>query len=45
MRIDLIYVSEPLQGRVAEVTVDLEERAGERPSDHAPVTLHLTPSA
>lgn len=42
IRIDLIYVSEPLQGRVSAVDVDYEERAGERPSDHAPVTLTLS---
>lgn len=41
LRIDLIYVSEPLQPRVQSVDVDYEERAGEKPSDHAPVTLTL----
>jgi len=43
LRIDLIYVTAPLVPRVADVAVDLEERAGERPSDHAPVLLTLTP--
>ena len=38
LRIDLVLVTPPLASRVAEVTIDREERAGERPSDHAPVT-------
>lgn len=42
LRIDLLYVSQPLQERVQAVDVDLEERQGEKPSDHAPVTLTLS---
>jgi exodeoxyribonuclease-3 len=38
LRIDLVLVTRPLASRVAEVAIDREERAGERPSDHAPVT-------
>lgn len=41
LRIDLIYVSEALKGRVRALDVDLAERQGEKPSDHAPVTLTL----
>ncbi|RMG08983.1 MAG: exodeoxyribonuclease III [Planctomycetota bacterium] len=37
LRIDLIYATRPLVERLSELRVDLEERAGERPSDHAPV--------
>lgn len=37
LRIDLIYVTKPLAERLEEVRIDWEERAGEKPSDHAPV--------
>ncbi len=38
MLIDHVLVTEPLAVRCTGVTVDREERAGEKPSDHAPVT-------
>lgn len=41
LRIDLIYVTEPLVSRLQAVEIDLEERAGEQPSDHAPVTARF----
>lgn len=41
MRIDLLLTSPPVTERALSVTVDVEERAGERASDHAPVTLDL----
>ncbi len=37
LRIDMIYVTAPMAARLTDVRVDLEERAGEKPSDHAPV--------
>lgn len=37
LRIDLIYATAPMIARLEDVTIDVEERAGERPSDHAPV--------
>lgn len=42
LRIDMIYVSQALAGRVRAVDVDLVERQGEKPSDHAPLTLTLS---
>ena len=42
MRIDLLLTSPPVTRRAIAVEVDADERAGERASDHAPVTLHLT---
>ncbi len=41
LRIDHFLVSAGVAGRVREVVVDREERGGEKPSDHAPVTAHL----
>jgi exodeoxyribonuclease-3 len=41
LRIDLFLVTPPVAERVKEVAVDRKERAGEKPSDHAPVVLHL----
>jgi exodeoxyribonuclease-3 len=41
LRIDHFLVTPPVAERTREVTVDREERAGEKPSDHAPVVLHL----
>ena len=41
LRIDLILGTKPLLDRVRSVAVDREERKGEKPSDHAPVTLQL----
>src|SRR5262249_32756612 len=37
MRIDHILTSESLAERCVDVTVDRDERKGEKPSDHAPV--------
>lgn len=37
LRIDHILASKPLQSRVAEVGIDYDIRAMERPSDHCPV--------
>ncbi|MHB1526360.1 MAG: exodeoxyribonuclease III [Candidatus Dormibacteria bacterium] len=41
MRIDLLLASGSLADRLSRVWVDREERAGERPSDHAPVVADL----
>ncbi len=42
LRIDHILISAPLQTQVGKVWVDIEPRAWERPSDHAPVSIELT---
>ncbi|MEZ5342380.1 MAG: exodeoxyribonuclease III [Acidimicrobiales bacterium] len=42
LRIDLALCSPSVADRVRTVRIDTEERAGERPSDHAPVVLELT---
>ncbi len=39
MRIDLLLTSRLLSARVTEATVDRAARKGEKPSDHAPVTI------
>jgi exodeoxyribonuclease-3 len=41
MRIDLVYASEPVAGRVRAAYVDREARKGKGPSDHAPVVVDL----
>jgi exodeoxyribonuclease-3 len=41
LRLDHFLVTPPVLSRVRTVTVDREERAGEKPSDHAPVVLEL----
>lgn len=41
LRIDHLLVTRPLVPRIEAVTVDVEVRAGEQPSDHAPVVLTL----
>lgn len=38
LRIDLIYSTVPMATKCTSVTVDRDERRGEKPSDHAPVT-------
>ena len=43
LRIDLILLTEPLLARLEDVTIDLDERKGEKPSDHAPVVAELRP--
>ncbi|MCA8926357.1 MAG: exodeoxyribonuclease III [Planctomycetes bacterium] len=37
IRIDLILATQPLVERLRDVRIDLEERRGDKPSDHAPV--------
>jgi len=41
MRIDLFLISAPLVPRCTAVTIDRQERKGEKPSDHAPVLMEL----
>jgi exodeoxyribonuclease-3 len=41
MRIDLVYASEAVAGRVRAAYVDREARKGKGPSDHAPVVVDL----
>ncbi len=41
LRIDLALCSEEVANRVTSVTIDREERAGLRPSDHAPVIVEV----
>lgn len=42
MRIDLVYASEGVAGRVSDAYVDREARKGKGTSDHAPVVVDLT---
>lgn len=42
LRIDLILVSEALLGLATHVDIDVEPRAADRPSDHAPVSLVMS---
>ena len=44
LRIDHILVSQPLQPRVKACLIDKLPRKNERPSDHAPVVLDLSPA-
>ncbi len=41
LRIDLAFASEPVAKRVSEVVMHREYRKGDRPSDHAPVSVVL----
>ena len=41
LRLDHFLVTKPVAARVREIAIDREERAGEKPSDHAPVILTL----
>lgn len=41
LRIDLALCSADVADRVDRVTIDTEERGGERPADHAPLVLDL----
>jgi len=41
MRIDLMYVTEDLAGRVTGAYIDREARKGKLPSDHAPVVVDV----
>jgi exodeoxyribonuclease-3 len=42
MRIDLVYGSADVAGRVTDAYVDREARKGKGPSDHAPIVVDLT---
>jgi exodeoxyribonuclease-3 len=42
MRIDLVYGSADVTGRVSDAYVDREARKGKGPSDHAPIVVDLT---
>lgn len=42
LRIDHVFVTEPLLSRVVGASVDREERKGAAPSDHAPVVVTLS---
>ncbi len=44
MRIDLVYVTEPLAEAVTFALVDRNARKGTAPSDHAPVVVDLAPA-
>lgn len=39
LRIDHVYVTAPLAGRVMQAVIDREARKGKQPSDHAPVVV------
>lgn len=41
MRIDLMLVTKPIADRALSLTIDRDARKGEKPSDHAPLTLVL----
>jgi exodeoxyribonuclease-3 len=41
LRIDHVYVTQPLVEKVAEATIDRDERKGEGASDHAPVLVRF----
>jgi len=45
LRIDLALCSDTVADRVERVWVDVEERAGERPSDHTPLVIDLAEPA
>jgi exodeoxyribonuclease III len=45
LRIDHIWVSEPLAARCIDAYIDKEPRGWERPSDHAPVLAEFAPGA
>ena len=44
LRIDHVWVTEPLARESASVVIDKEPRRWEKPSDHAPVVAEFTPS-
>lgn len=37
LRIDMVYATAPLAAKVVDAHIDMDERRGERPSDHAPI--------
>ncbi len=41
LRIDHVWVTEPLAKRVVAASIDRDERKGKQPSDHAPVIVDL----
>jgi len=41
LRIDHVYLSNPLEARCEGAEIDREERKGQKPSDHAPVLVEL----
>jgi exodeoxyribonuclease-3 len=41
MRIDLVYATDAVAGRVTDAVVDREARKGKGPSDHAPIVVDL----
>jgi exodeoxyribonuclease-3 len=41
MRIDLVYVSDPLENEVHDAYIDRDMRKGKLPSDHAPVVVQF----
>jgi exodeoxyribonuclease-3 len=41
MRIDLVYATSDVAGRVADAYVDREARKGKGPSDHAPIVVDI----
>ena len=42
LRIDHIWISEPLVGRITRTWIDTETRKWEKPSDHAPVITEIS---
>jgi exodeoxyribonuclease III len=42
MRIDLVYATPPVAGRVTRAYIDRQARKGKGPSDHAPIVFDLT---
>jgi exodeoxyribonuclease-3 len=45
MRIDHILISQSLRERAAACVIDKTPRKNERPSDHTPVVLTITPES
>ena len=45
MRIDLVYATDSVAGRVTDAVVDREARKGKGPSDHAPIVVDLADEA
>lgn len=42
LRIDYVFVTQPLLPRLLKADIDVEPRHGEKPSDHAPVVIDLS---
>lgn len=45
LRIDYVFVTRPLLPRLGAVSIDVEPRRHEKPSDHAPVVIEIHPPA